>query len=49
MRIAIYENAKVLYDVYDIWLNNTKNFTLRQITHCTDFYINKHGQCMLTK
>ena len=37
MRISIYENAKILYDVYDIWINNTKNFTLTQITHCVEF------------
>ena len=34
---AIYENIKIMYDVYDTWLNNTKNFTPRQITYCTEF------------
>ena len=37
MRRAIYQYVKILYDVYNTWINNTKNFTPRQITHCTEF------------
>lgn len=39
MRRALYKCVKILYDVYNTWINNTKNSTLRQIqiTHCTEF------------